>query len=375
MPPFLKLLVEPKDPKRIVPREREDGRVDHYNVESIENVLIGQVLGIISETKDGEGIYLEGDPSSLAGENTSVTKDGKSIISLVNGYVVIEGGKLCVKDTYEVEDVDFKTSNVTFVGRLVVKGSIRKGFSAIANEIVVFGDIEDAHVKATNGISVRGGIVGARTFGIESFSLIKAGWIQESLVIARSNIYVKKGIFNSEVLSGESVLVDGEIVGGHIRAKDIIVAKEIGGHGLSLVELSVGIDPTLEREEKDLLDKLGILERRFDELEKIVNYLSGKGKLSAKEKMELIKAKSDMVSLRRTIGKRKKELEDVRERLKKVSPNPYIRVWGNLYQGVRVNILGSSIDIEKNMKDVKIYFRDGKIIVEENFGTKGGQET
>ncbi len=373
--PFVKLLVEPKDPSKVVPKEDGSGKVDFYNIEPIENVLIGQVLAVEVEEKDEDGTFLEGSLEDLAGENTGISKDGKSLVSLVNGYVTFEDGKLCVKEIWEVENVDFRTGNVTFVGTLVVKDSVRKGFSVIAGKVIVHGNIEDAHVKATGGIMVKGGIIGARSYGVESFSSVEAGYIQESMVVARENIYVKKGILNSIVLSGGSVLVDGDIVGSTVKARDMVVAKNIGQHTdySSPSEIHLGKDPILERALEETRKKVEDLEKAIEDKEKICRYLSSKPSLKAREEIELIKTKKELEELKKNLVRKKKELKRLLEDAKKINPKAYLRVHGTIEEKTQVFLVDKKVEFQEDKRDIKVLLEEERIKVEE-IGGEGGEK-
>ena len=373
--PFVKLLVEPKDPSKVVPREDESGKVDFYNIEPVENVLIGQVLAVEVEEKEEGGRFLEGSLKDFVGENTGLSEDGKSLVSLVNGYVTLEGGKICVKETWEVENVDFRTGNVTFVGTLVVKDSIRKGFSVIAGRIIVYGNIEDAHVKATGNIMVKGGIIGARSHGVESFSSVEAGYIQESKVVAKGNIYVKKGILNSLVLSGGSVLVEGDIVGSTVKAKDMIVARNIGQHTeySSPSEIHLGKDPVVEKTLEEVKEKLKTLEKGIEEKEKICRYLSSKPSLKAREEIELIKSKKELDELKKSLARREKELKKLLEDVKKVNAKAYLRVNGAIEEKTQVFLIDKGMEFQKDKRNVKVFLEGGKVKVEE-IGGEGGEK-
>ncbi len=366
--PFVKLLVEPKDPSKVVPKENGSGKVDFYNVEPVENVLIGQVLAVEVEEKEGDkGVFLEGSLKDLAGENTGLSKDGKSLVSLVNGYVTMEGGKICVKETWEVENVDFSTGNVTFVGTLVVRDSIRKGFSVIAGRVIVYGNIEDAHVKATGNIMVKGGIIGARSHGVESFSSVEAGYIQESRVVAKGNIYVRKTILNSTVLSGGSVLVEGDIVGSTVKAKDMVVVKNIGQHTeySSPSEIYLGKDPIVEKALEEIKEKVKALEGSIEDKEKVCRYLSSKPSLKAREEIELIKSRKELEALRKSLARREKELKKLMEDAKKVNTKAYLRVRGTIEERTQIYLVDKGVEFQEDKRDVKVFLEGEKVKVEE----------
>ncbi len=239
------------------PKHNEDGSVDYHSLNTICPVQKGEKLATLHPMDPGEpGMDVLGKkilPRSVKnrkieyGLNISKSEDGNDIFSDVTGHVSLMGGKVFVSDVYEVPaDVDASTGDINYAGSVHIRGSVRGGFTVIAeNNIIVEGSVEDALLQAGGDIIVRHGIQGMQRGVMEAKGNIITKYIENAKVFAGG--YVETGtIIYSEVGAAEDIIVadhKGFINGGTIRAGGKVEANVIGSTMGSRTLVEVGMSP------------------------------------------------------------------------------------------------------------------------------------
>jgi uncharacterized protein (DUF342 family) len=235
--------------KESKPEIREDGNVDHYELNLINRVDEGAWLGERYDPTNGtEGKTIKGTIlNPLKGKMIPLQYDKKSVVEKYEngitrlyakrkGAVYYEGGKIGVSNYLEItENVDFKTGNVDFEGFLTVKGSIEDSFSVYAdNDIEILGDFGIGSVKeitSRNGsIYVKGGIAGKNKAVIRSDKDIYTKFISEATVICKGKVHVGLYCMGSNIIAKEVVIDSpkGQIIGGNIQAEVSISVTNVG---------------------------------------------------------------------------------------------------------------------------------------------------
>uniref|UniRef100_UPI0038903ADC flagellar assembly protein A n=1 Tax=Treponema sp. TaxID=166 RepID=UPI0038903ADC len=159
------------DRSKLRAKEAANGQVDFKELNLIQNVVEGQPLaqkilaekgkagktiyGRYLEAKDGRDIQLP------LGKNVTVDTDGRTILAGANGQVLLINDKICVEPIMEVEGVNIKTGNITFLGTVIVKGSVEDGFNVKASgNIEVSGTVGKCTLESDGDIIVSSGIIG-----------------------------------------------------------------------------------------------------------------------------------------------------------------------------------------------------------------------
>lgn len=174
-----------------------------------------------------------------------------TIVAQRAGYLEVEGNKLTLKDELSIRgDIDFKSGDIDFIGRVKIKGSVLNGFKVTARgDIEIGGDIECGKAYSTTGsITVKGNIVGAGTedTAISSELLAapaaKLSRLKERFEQVGARVAVSASIIEGAIVTaGSAVNVQKEILSSHVRTHGIINASKariIGGE----VEAVVGIE-------------------------------------------------------------------------------------------------------------------------------------
>jgi len=364
------------DITKIKAKEDDNGQIDFKNRGIIQNRMEGAVLahkipaekgkagktlfGNYLESKDGKDIPLP------LGKNVRVGDDGLSIVAAMNGQVVLINDKVCIEPVMEVAGVNLKTGgNIKFLGKVIVKGNVDDGFSVEASgDIEVTGNVGSCYLKSGGNIMVmQGGIIGRDVGKVECDGNLYAKFIESTEVKVEHNVVVQEAIMNSRVFAQNKIILTGkkaQIAGGHLFARRIIAAKNIGAGGTE-TELEVGIDPKAKQRLNELQSLANENVRKLEDIDLDINALEQQKKLRKslpKDKEEnlalLIKNKKDITESSLQYNE---EISNIQKELKEIRNEGKIYASGTVYAGVKIWIREEKEDVRADVKNV-MYFYD-----------------
>ncbi|MBD3320917.1 MAG: DUF342 domain-containing protein [Chitinivibrionales bacterium] len=257
------------------PRELEDGRVDHKDLQNIVNVkkdaplarrippVPGKsgtsVLGKEIPPPPSKDVVLKG------GKGTVISQDdGNLLVAAIDGGVsVLRGGTIEVRNEKVIpSNVDYSTGNVKFAGNLIIRGTVRAGFSAEAQgDITVERNVEDAVVSCRGDMEIMGGAVGSNKGILKSGSMVKARHIEHFVVESGGDIVVAEDAIHSK-LSAENTITAKSLVGGSIFAGVGIDVSTIGASSETKTTVRIGGAGELIKQKYTLLRHLAKLSER-----------------------------------------------------------------------------------------------------------------
>lgn len=361
--------------------KEEDGRVDYHNLELVQNVVVGQVLATKEPATTGNpgrtvtNKRLEPTPGKdvplLAGKNARLADDGLEVTSEINGQVVFLNNKIHVEPVYEVRgDVNLESGNIVFLGTVIVSGSVEDGFSVkAAGNVEIRGTVGKCTIEAEGNIFVKQGILGKDEAEIKAGNDIMAKFVEHAKISAGNDVIVMEGIMHSFVDAGRRVLCVGKramIVGGRIRAREEVNAKEIGSKVATETILEVGIDPKsreklnlLEEEKRESYDKINSLSKDIITLQN----QKGSGFLpEEKENMlqEYIRSKAELEERMKEINE---EINEIRSYLSMLETVGKICASKIVHSGVRLSVKNAYLDVKNEFKFVTFVQEGGNIKV------------
>ncbi|MGE5632746.1 MAG: DUF342 domain-containing protein [Caulobacteraceae bacterium] len=280
--------VKPKDGKDAViryyeiqekkPIVKEDGSVNHYELNLIDNVKKGDwlgekipptegkpgktVTGKVLPARRGLDLGLKYDKKTIE----ECEEDGKVVLrALIDGAVKFEGDKIRIDNHLIIPgDVGYETGNIVFDGYVTVKGTIKDGFSVVAkNDISIQGDmglgVIDKIISKEGSIYVKGGIFGKSVSVIEAKKSVFVKYCNECKITAGEDINVGFYALDS-TLKGKNIILDtkyGKIIGGNIIAEIQVITGVIGNKSEKKTYISVsGFDRiAIKKEFEKLLEK------------------------------------------------------------------------------------------------------------------------
>jgi len=246
--------------KEAKPEAKEDGNVDHYELNLINRVSQGDWLGErTAPTRGTEGktvkgsvlLPVEGKELPLYYDKNTIreeTRDGlTTLYARINGAVHYEGGRIGVSNHLEIQgNVDFKTGNINFDGFLTVKGTVEDGFSVSASkDIEILSDYGVGGVKditsSDGSIYIKGGIAGNNKATIYSRRNIYTKFVSDTKIVCDGSVHIGFYCLNSNIKAKEVILDSsrGQIIGGNIDAEIRVVASIIGSPGEKRTCISV----------------------------------------------------------------------------------------------------------------------------------------
>lgn len=366
------------DRSKIRAKQAANGQVDFKELNLIQNVVEGQPLAqkmFAEQGKAGKtlyGRYLEAkngrDIQLPLGKNVRVDTDGRTILADANGQVLLINDKVCVEPIMEVDGVNIKTGNITFLGTVVVKGAVEDGFNVkAAGNIEVSGTVGKCTLESDGDIIVSSGIIGRDEGRIVCGGSLWAKFIQNTTVQVEENIIVTDSIMNSEVSAQKKIILNGkraQITGGNVFATEAVIAKNIGseGGGTETV-ISVGFDPRAKKRLEELLEMQNNNVKQLDELELNISTLENMKKVRKslpKEKeanlFELNQQKNDIIEEN---IKYNEEIEQIQARLRELKNIGKVYASGTVYSGVKIYVRDEKDEVRADTKSVTFFYENG----------------
>lgn len=271
------------------PVVKEDGSVNHYELNLIDNVRksdwLGEklpptdgkpgktVTGRIIPARRGLDLKLKYDRKTIA----EYEEEGKIVLrALIDGAVKFEGDKIKIDNHLIIPgDVGYETGNINFDGYVTVKGTIKDGFSVTAkNDISIQGEmglgVIDRIVSKEGSIYIKGGIFGKNASALEAKKSVYVKYCNACKITAGEDINVGFYALDS-TLKAKNILLDpvyGKIIGGTIQAEIQVVTGIIGNKTEKKTYINVsGFDRTAIKNEFEKL--LGKYKEMLEEINKV----------------------------------------------------------------------------------------------------------
>ena len=366
------------DRSKIRAKQAANGQVDFKELNLIQNVVEGQPLAqkvLAQQGKAGKtlyGRYLEAkngrDVPIPLGKNVTVDKDGRTVLAACNGQVLLINDKICVEPIMEVDGVNIKTGNITFLGTVIVKGAVEDGFNVKASgNIEVSGTVGKCTLESDGDIIVSSGIIGRDEGKIVCGGSLWAKFIQNTSVQVEENVIVTDSIMNSEVSAQKKIILNGkraQITGGNVFATECVIAKNIGseGGGTETV-ISVGFDPRAKKRLEELLEMQNNNIKTLDDLELNIATLENMKKVRKslpKEKEEslfnLNEQKNEIIAENAEYND---EIEKIQSRLRELKNIGKVYVSGTVYSGVKIFVRDEKDEIRADTKNLIFFYENG----------------
>ena len=373
--------------KKVIPKYiGEDQSIDYKDLSIVENVEQGQklarkipatdgevgrtVLGVKIETKSGKDI----DIKEILGNNVEMSDDGEYILASINGQVVLRGKSLNVEPIFEVSgDVGPETGNISFIGSVVVKGSVSDNYSIKAEgNIDVHGTVGKCDLEAKGDIMVKLGIQGNENSFVKAGGDVIAKFIQFSNVQAGNNVVVTEAILNSNIDADNRIILIGKRAsasGGRLRALREVNGKVLGSQAGAVTLIETGISPAKRRAIDDLDKEKEELDNSIEETERNIKSLEQVAKLKKldDEKKEQLQSYKDQLA---QANSRREEVVLEREALnqdievEKVEST--VSAGKEMLPGVKLVIGSAEFTIRQSYKAIT-FFEEGGMIQTEKY--------
>lgn len=357
------------------PVELEDGSVDFKNINNFLCVTEGQLLlEKIPPTLGTPGVDVIGLPIAAKpgkdislpfGKNVTIV-DNCRLVAAIEGQLHIVRQRLNVIPTIEVvEDVDYSTGNIDFVGNVIVHGSVQPGFSIKAGgNVEIWGSVNGGMVEG-NSIIIRTGVKGMNRSVIKSRDRVVAKFIENATVYADQEVIISDVVLNSSIFAGIRVIVEGRrgiVIGGRVSAGEKIRIRTCGNQSHVTTDLEVSANPFLKDELTNLRNENKKNQVLIKELQRSLEYLRNQGlsPLNAEKQDHYKQMGNEYNALQERTEEIRQRLTDVENLLYCLKPGK-ISVSDVLYPGVRVCIGPLTKVISESLKYLALYAHEGEI--------------
>lgn len=232
------------------PIVRTDGKVNHYELELIDNVLKGDWLGKkIPATSGEEGVSVKGNPvSAKSGRdyklkfdpitiNHKVSNDGsEDLYAKINGAAKMKNSRVCVDNHLIVHgDVEYTTGHIEFDGYVTVTGTVKDKFNVTATyDISINGPMGIGAIgiieSKKGSVLLKGGVNGKGVARIKAHRDVFTKYANEAIIDAGNNIHVGLYAMDS-IMNAKKIILPptvGRIIGGQAYAEHRIETGSIG---------------------------------------------------------------------------------------------------------------------------------------------------
>ncbi len=366
--------------KKVQLEEDEKGQVNFKDLDLVENVVAGQLLATKVQATEGTpgrtitNKLLDAKPGKdidlVPGKNTELSPDGMNIIATINGQVIFANGKVNVEPIYEIKgDVDMHTGNILFLGTVIVRGSVEDGFSIkAAGDIEIKGSVGKCLLDAEGDVNIKQGVMGKLGGTIKAGGSIWSKFLEQVNVFADKNVFVQDGIMHCQVDATEKVVCFGKratIVGGRIRAGEIVNTKTLGSVSFTETIVEVGVDPKSRQRLHDLDKEKTSSEEILEKHNANISTLQNQKKIRRglpEEKQELLEkmlAAREELTIR--LSEIKEEMEELKSYLRLLKTIGNVSVSKNVYPGVKIGIKDIYYDVANEFKYVTFVLDSGRI--------------
>jgi len=369
------------DQTKIKLKEGTNGKVNFKELNIIQNVVQNQPLAKKMPPEDGvDGKTVTGkilparsgnDIPLPVGTNVHVGDDGDTIISDINGQVIVAGGKVNVEPVLTVEgDVNLKTGNIIFLGTVIITGNVEDGFSVkAAGNIEVKGTVSKAELDAEGDIIIYQGVNGKGGGKIKAGRSIWSRFMENSNVEAGNMVVVSDGIINSQVDAIKSIVVMGKrasIMGGRLRAGEEINAKVLGNSTSGTETIcEVGFDPhskiELERLQAIRLKADDELENMRLDLQSLINTKKQRKGLPEEKEAYLQELMERRQILTEEFEKAVDGIQKLQEYMSQMQVRGRVSASTKVWPGVKIWIRDVKEDVRTETKAVTFVLEGGLI--------------
>ncbi|SFB66946.1 DUF342 domain-containing protein [Butyrivibrio sp. YAB3001] len=357
------------------PALRDDGSVDYFNLNLINNVKEGDLLATLHPEIPGEpGINIHGEnirPASVKpahikyGKNTQLSDDKLTLTATKAGHVTIKEEKVTVSDVLVLENVDLATGNIDCEGSVEVKGIVASNFSVKAGgNIVVKGIVEDATLISGADVILERGVKAGGNISADGNIVVK--FVENATLAAKGGI-TSECILHSTVTSGTEINVTGKkgfIAGGKVCAADKIQAKVLGSEMGANTIIEVGADPQIKIRLKELQKEMAESQKKIEGIKPTVEGFSKMIKAGAKLTPDQIANVQKLIALNKTLTEQvQKDSEEYTNLMEKLAEqkDAEVIVEGTAYPGTTVNIGELSMIVKKPVQYSRFVVKDGDV--------------
>ena len=366
--------------RKIRPTLKEDGSVDFFNLNILNNCKEGDVLAVLTPEDRGEpgkdvygAVIKPRDVKKLVlqhGLNIELNEERTVMTSKVNGHVSLVEGKVFVADVLEVDNVDTSVGNINYEGNVCVKGNVCSNFSIrCSGNVEVRGVVEAAYIEAGGNIILNRGINGMGKGKLKCKGNVIAKYMENCSVEAEGYVETE-AILHSHVQAGTEINVvsrKGFITGGSVSATNVIRVKSLGTDMGAVTDVMVGINP-------NIINRFGELKKNIAEAQKNLKVMLPVLDATKKKLQAGVALAPDQIKNIQQLAIKSKELQqqlksdtvemESLQELMNSSTHAHIEITDTVYPGNTISISDASMVIKDTFKYCRFVKKNGEVKME-----------
>ena len=307
----------------------------------------------------------------LTGKGINNAEDPNKYYATKSGKVEYDGeNKLSIVEVYEVQgNCDFANNPVIeFNGDVVINGNVEAGVIINAGKsLTVEGVVESATITAGGDVCLKRGMQGSGKGSIVSGGDIFTEFLEYTNVTAEGNIQ-SNVILSSQVNAGGSVTLTGKkglIAGGNVHGTMGITCICAGNMSEIKTGLHAGLQPEVMEKRIAVNEEYSTVSKELDEIvesmAKILRVRQKTGQLSEQLQEHLMDLKRRKDEVYRKCMEIKKQADEI-EAMVMAAREAKIRVDGNIYHGVVINIDSHQLVINRDTSFMEYKAQSGMIV-------------
>lgn len=343
------------------PRLREDGSVDFRELNLISTVEPNTPLmrkhpakpGIPGRKVSGEEIPAPpGRDYRLVESLGSVVgaEDPQVLLSARAGRPVRLNRSVKVDDVITIQEVGPHTGHVDFRGSVIVIENIARGYRVKASgDIIVYGVVEEAILEAQGNIDVRGSIYGGEQGRLKAGGNIRLQFAQNLRLECMGDLFIQEGLFHCDTRVMGSVYAGtdggrGQINGGQLWGSSYLEVGSLGSRSATTTLVSLGQNPYLREQLKELDVHLVTCKQRLDQLLKSLIYLRTHPSPRQEDLHALEEQRSEHLEMLNSLTEQQRTL---RENLEMSLASCEVVISQRLYSGARIMLADQMYEAEQ----------------------------
>jgi uncharacterized protein (DUF342 family) len=364
------------------PNEDEHGLIDYRDLDFVLNAKEGDVLarkipptiGVNGKGVDGSEIVAPRgrEKQFKKGDNTTVSEDGTELIASADGALVYNRGLISVKDVLVITgNVDFNVGNIDAVGSVRVTGDVQSGFSIKAGgNLEVIGNVEDAAIDCAGNVLIKGGCFGEGGKSVKAAGDIVVKYAEGQNIISGNDVIVGGELLNCHVIAKEKIHVKGrrgKIIGGEISAGKEIRAALLGSEAGTITKLAVAFDAELMKKYHEVVKETERIRADGDRVKEALVGLYRQemdGKLTPEQKVVIEKLEQFNKNSPQILEDLKDQKIDLEERMKQFQ-DAQIIAEDTIYSGVQAHFGIIYRDITEAMQKCRLTLDGSQVLMSE----------
>jgi uncharacterized protein (DUF342 family) len=360
-----------------VPRLKDDGRVDYFDLGYAEAVRVGDPLMRRFPATDGQpGMSVMGGrlghragkdkPFRRVGRGTRLSADDPNLlVATVAGLPTFGPDFVQVDPVLRVPNVDVSTGHITFAGTVIVVGNVGTGLRIEADgDVIVAGCVEGAEIITGGDIELRGGMVGQGRGRLLAGRCIHARFLEGVTAEAGLDLTFEETVSHSRIVAARDIVAisafgRGQIVGGQTIAGHQVRVTVLGAPAGTATPVQVGLDPYRDERLQRCQERIArVREQVQTATQRLV--MARMGQTTGTVDMAALLAKLEGLAQEESAAK------DECDRLEATSVDPYrsvIRASQYFYAGVEAVIGTVPRKIADDLPGASLLLREGRITI------------